>query len=74
MFDWDFIWAGLIAGTVVTVTQAVIEGIRFFGGFQDRTFIGLIINLIVSAIAGMLALLIVSSSGLLDNSKNIKIE
>lgn len=73
MFDWDFIWAGLLGGTVVAVTQAIIEGIRFFGGFQQRTFIGLIINLVVSAISGIVALAIVSATGLLDGSKDIKI-
>lgn len=69
----NFLWAGLLGGGIVMITQAIIEGIRIFGGFGNRTLVGLIVNLLVSGISGIIALSVVDAVGLLDNDKNIKI-
>jgi hypothetical protein len=63
---WDWLLAGVITGATVSIMQGILQGVFMAGFFGDSMLVRLIVNLLVSGASGVVAILLVDATGLLD--------
>lgn len=63
---WDWLFAGVITGATVSIMQGILQGVFMAGFFGDSMLVRLIVNLLVSGASGVVAILLVDATGLLD--------